>query len=153
VTHDIYPGQAVALTLIFEGTEGEIFAMPVGALATDFPPDDASLIAANAIGVLNKSGFDVWMLLENRGEEVDALAEMISDSGGSAGLMQSPPNPEIPALPLEIPANGMIEFLPEATFIQVSQLETPPDDAAILTLAFASGRKLTVAVPITGETR
>lgn len=149
VTHDIYPGQAVALTLTFADVDGATFDILVGALATDFPPEDDTLIAANALATPNADGgCDITVILNNRGVQDEALTDIIMNMDTAVGLAQNPLLSKIPSLPLDIPAGDAFAFQPDDIFI-VIDLALAPGDAFPLTLTFASGESITVAVPIT----
>lgn len=149
VTADVYPSEAVPLTLTFADASGATFDRVVGAVATDFPPEDDGLIAANALGILGESGIDVQLVLENRGDQDDAVTAITSGAGGTITLDQNPLLSKIPELPVNIPAHGTFAFSPDDIYI-VSDLALAQGEAFPLTLEFASGKTLTVAVPITG---
>ncbi len=132
VIEDIYPGEAIPLTLTFADADGKTFAVPVAALATDTPPADDALIAANAAAIENEDGtLSVNLILDNRGDQPETLTGAISASV-TVNFEQT-----------EIPAQT-----------QTSLTEIPglsgalKNDAFQLTLIFDSGKQITLAVPV-----
>lgn len=143
VTRDLYPGDAVALTLTFADASSATFDVVVGALATDDPPDDDSLIAANAWGAPDEDGlFQAHVLLVNRGVETDTLP----DAEGAV-IFALPGIEEV-----ESSVSETVNIMPGETHeltIPVPGLGSqPPSEAFPLTLTFQSGKTLTVAVPV-----
>ena len=147
VSRYIYPGDVVALKLTFQDSAGETFAVPVGALALDAPPEDETLIAANALAQPNTDALDVSLLLDNRGE-ADALTGVSSSLGGTAALLSRQDGRVMPYTTLDIAAQAQTTFAADGVFIQLSDFAAMPADAFTLTLEFASGRTLTAAVAL-----
>jgi copper(I)-binding protein len=151
VTHDIYPGEAVALTLSFADADGETFDVTVGALATDFPPEDDTLIAANASAQVSDTVIDVSLILDNRGDEADTLTSVTSAPDANAELIDAMDADSAPLASLDIPAQAQTAFDADSAIIRLTDLELTAGDVFPITLTFASGKTLTIAVPIVGD--
>jgi copper(I)-binding protein len=137
VSEDIYPGQAVPLTLTFADPDGKTFKVLVAAIATDFPPAADSLIAANATAIKNEDDtLSATLILDNRGNTAETLTGAIS-----ARVTINVPQTEIPAHKqvalTDIP--GLAGALRKA-------------EAFPLTLTFESGKQITLAVPVQAST-
>lgn len=152
VTADVYPAQTITMTLTFEDADGAAFEMPVGALATDLPPEDEALIAANAVAqpdAFDDQALAIAFVLKNRGDQAESLVGFSVGADATVELAQNPLLSKMAMLPLEIPAGGAFVFQPDDMFLKTDLLLTA-GDAFPLTLEFASGKTLTVAVPVVG---
>ncbi len=150
VAHDIYPGQAVALTLTFADSSGATFDVPVAAIATDDPPQDDPLIVANALAQpdpTDDTALDISLILDNRGDADDTLTGVSSDIGTTV-LLSMTDSRALPYTTVDVPAQQQTAFTPDGVFIRLSDPTQPPGDAFPLTLTFASGKTITVAVPV-----
>jgi len=136
---DIRSGDAVPLTLTFADVNGARFSVVTAGLATDFPPEASSIIAANAVGTLNADGtVDVSLILDNRGGQGDTLVGVASVPNATSGIVDG----EAVLASLEVPAGR------QAVMIHLSDFEAPPDKMMTLTLTFAAGGELTLAAPV-----
>lgn len=147
VTHDLFADTAETLVLNFADSSGATFDVTVGALVTDLPPEESTMIVANAVSeITDFSTLDVSLIIDNRTEQTGTLIAATSDFGHAE--FQVPLSQRIaPAETLEIPAqtqtsvgsNGLIRFF---------DLPTTSIEAFPLTLTFESGKVITVPVPI-----
>ena len=112
--------------------DGNTFDVPIAALATDTPPADDPLIAANAVALESDDGtLSVDLILENRSDQPEALTGAISTSV-TVNVDQT-----------ELPAHQQI------TLTDIPGLAGAlKKDAFQLTLTFDSGRQITLAVPV-----
>ena len=154
VTEDIYPGEAVPLTLTFADSKGITSSMVVAAVATDTPPSDNSIIAANAVAGPSERDLGVSLILENRGDEADTLMSITSNITKSGVFVQPPPpnvsTTETITTSLEIPAHTQIVLGPPEMYIRMERLKPSPPSAFAFTLTFASGKTITLAAPVFG---
>lgn len=151
VMHDIYPGAAVALTLTFANADGETFNVPVGALASDFPPEESTLIAANASAQVSETGLDVSLILDNRSEAAETLTGVTSIPEADATLVDLSESDDALLETLDIAPTAQTSFSADGVSIRLPDLGLTTGDAFPLTLTFESGKTLTVAVPVIGE--
>ena len=149
VAHDIYPSQAVALTLTLSDSSGAIFTVPVGALTTDEPPADDPLIVANALAQTDDQALDVSLILDNRGAQADTLTGASSDVAKTVTLVEHG-NPARSLDTLDVPPQAQTTLSPDGVFIRLTDLTQPPSEAFVLMLSFKSGKTVTVAVPLLG---
>jgi len=137
VSSDIYPGDAIPLTLTFADPNGSTFDVRVAAIATDDPPVDDPLIVANAAAVKNDDGtLNVALLLDNRGDQPDTLTGAIS---------------------ARVTVNVALTNIPAQTQVALTDISglagaLKKADAFPLTLTFDSGRQITLAVPVQSGT-
>lgn len=153
ISRDVYPGDTVALTLTFADSSGATFEQPVAALALDAAPAEATLIAANALAQPNAAdahALDVSLLLDNQGD-ADTLTGVSSSLGGTTLLLLEQAGRVMPYTTLDIAAQTQTVLSPDGVFIRLSDLAALPIDAFSLTLTFASGRTITLAVPVAAE--
>lgn len=150
VTDNVYPGQAVALTLTFEDADGASYAVPVGALATDLPPEDETLLAANAVAQPVDDGLDISLILDNRGDTDETLTGVSIDFDATVTMLTLFDGRVQPYTTIDVPAHAQTIFAPDAVAIRLTDLAETPAGAFPVTLKFESGRTLTVAIPITG---
>lgn len=149
VLRDVYPGEAVALTLTFADSEGDEFDAQIGALATDFPTEDDLLIVANAKAVALEDGaVDLSLVLDNRGE-ADRLIGVSSTPPATSSLIQ-PEDGSVP-LTVDIPEQARAAFSAGSVIIHLTDFEEIPDTAFTIVLTFESGKEITLAVPIIEE--
>lgn len=137
VSEDIYPGEAVPLTLTFADSDGKTFDVPVAAIATDFPPVDDSLIVANAYAVKNEDDtLSASLILDNRGDQAETLTGAIST------------RVTINVASTDIPAHTQV------TISDISGLAGALKKEATfpLTLTFESGKQITLAIPVQSST-
>jgi copper(I)-binding protein len=154
IARDVYPGDAIPLTLTFVDKGGKSFDLPVGALALDAPPEDDTLIVANTVAQpdpLEENALDVSLVLDNRGDQADMLTGAVSMEGAPA-LLTYLPGPRVsPYTSVEIAAQAQTPLVaPDGIFIRLSNLTRKDGGAFALTLTFESGKSLTVAVPVVG---
>lgn len=150
-TRDVRPGEAVALTLTFADLNGETFDVPVAALATDFPTEELVLTVANPVAVLAEDGtLDVALNLENAGDAVESLTAVSSVPASTALLLQINDGETMPYTSVDVLPQQTTTFSLEGTFVRLSDVAAEPGNAFTLTLEFASGKMLTVAVPVIG---
>lgn len=139
VTEDIRPGDAVPLTLTFADMNGARFDVVTAGIATDFPPEESTIIAANAVGMVNDDGtVDVSMIIDNQREEIDHLVNVASMPNATSGIVDGE----------AVLASAEIGVGRQALTIHLSDFETVPDEALVLTLTFEAGGELTLAVPV-----
>ncbi len=153
VTHDLYPGDAVALTLTFADSSGATFDVPVAALATDDAPTEDMLIAANALAQPapdDPTALDVTLVLDNRGASGDSINGASSDLAGTVNLMHFAESGTLPFESIYVPPQTQTPLTTDTAFIRLSDLPDPLPEALPLTLSFASGKTVTIAVPIAG---
>lgn len=142
VIADIRPGDAVPLTLTFTDANGARFDVVTAGLATDLPPEESSIIAANAVGVANEDGsVDVSMIVDNRGETSDRLVGVTSVPNATSGIVDGE----------AVLASAEIGVGRQPLTIHLSDFEAPPEGALVLTLTFEAGGELTFAVPVHGD--
>lgn len=152
LTENVYPAQTISMTLTFEDADGATFDMPVGTLVTDLPPEDDTLVAANAVAqpdMFDDQALAIAFVLENRGDQAESLVGFSVGAEATVELAQNPLLSKMAMLPLEIPAGGAFVFQPDDVFLKTDLLLTPGNSFP-LTLEFASGKTLTVAVPVVG---
>jgi copper(I)-binding protein len=150
-TRDVRPGEAVALTLTFADPNGDTFDVPVAALATDFPTEEVVLTLANPVAVLAEDGtLDVALNLENAGDAVESLTAVSSVPASTALLLQINDGETMPYTSVDVLPQQTTTFSLEGTFVRLSDVAAEPGSAFTLTLEFASGKMLTVAVPVIG---
>ncbi|MFN8448685.1 MAG: copper chaperone PCu(A)C [Anaerolineae bacterium] len=151
VTADVYPGEAVPLTLTFADASGATFDRVVGAIATDFPPEDDGLIVANALAQRDPAdpySLDVSLVIDNRGDEADMLTGVASIPTTTPNLTQFVRNDSNDPDTVEIPAQAQTVFSMTGAIIRDNSLAQTPITVFPLTLSFQSGRSQTIAVPI-----
>ncbi len=154
IARDVYPGDAVALTLTFADKNGGKFTLLVGALALEDPPEDgASMIAANAVATadpVDAKAFDVSLVLDNRGE-ADSLTGAVTSEGAASLMSYMSGQRVMPYSTVDIPAQAQTALTaPDGIFARVGNLTHAKADAFSLTLTFESGKTVTVAVPVAG---
>lgn len=152
-TRDIHPGEAVALTLTFADADGETFDVPVAAYATDFPPPEDALMIANASADLGDEGtLNVLLLVANRGAVAETLTTVTTVPVSTAVLLWREQRSPFPISAVELPPQAETPFAPPAVFVSIrlSEFVAAPQSAFTLTLEFASGKTLTLAVPVIG---
>lgn len=150
ISRDVYPGDTVGLTLALQDSSGASFDLPAAALALDFPPEDETLIVANALAqpdATDASALDVSLVLDNRGD-ADVLTGVSSDIGRKAAILSLTDGRVFPYSTLDIAAQAQTAFTSDGIFIRLSDLTEIPGEAFALTLTFASGKTLTVGVPV-----
>lgn len=139
VIADIRPGDAVPLTLTFADANGARFDVVTAGVATDFAPEENALIVANAIGTVNEDGtVDVSLIVGNRGEQADTLIGVASVPGATSGIVDG----EAVLASVDVPAGQ------QAVTIHLSDFETTPEGALVLTLTFEAGGDVISAVPL-----
>ena len=148
LTHDIRPGEAVVLVLTFANGDGATFDVTVAGIASDLPPERETLIAANALGRLAEEGSaNIALILDNRDAQPDSLIGIDSVPAAQIRLFQ-PSSGEVAGFTrVELPASEQTLFAADRLIIRLEGADELPG-AVLLMLTFASGRELTVAVPI-----
>ncbi len=141
VTHDLYPGGAVTLTLTLADASGATFDLPVAALVTDYPPEAGSLNVANAQAIINgQGGLDFSFVIDNQGDQDDTLIGY--STNGEPGTMD--------AAPVALPAGAQTTVNLNNALLMDNLLVG--GSAFPLTLTFASGATQTVAVTVVDPT-
>lgn len=150
-TRDVRPGEAVALTLTFADPNGDTFDVPVAGLATDLPPEEAALRIANPVAVMADDGaLDIALDIENAGDAAETLTTIVSVPASTALLLQINDGETMPYTTVDVLPQQTTVFSLEGIFIRLSEVAGEPGNAFTLTLEFASGMTLTVAVPVIG---
>lgn len=150
-TRDVRPGEAVALTLTFADADGETFDLPVAALVTDFPTEEGVLTLANPVAVVADDGtLGVALDIENTGDAAETLTAVSSVPASTALLLQGSEGETTPNTSVDVLPQQTTTFSLEGMFIRLSDFATELGSAFTLTLEFASGKTLTVAVPVIG---
>ena len=139
VIEDVRPGDAVPLTLKFADADGATFEVVTAGLATDLPPEDGAIIAANAVARANEDEtLDVSLILDNRGEAKDTLVGVSSNPAATVGLIDG----EAVLASIELPA------VQQTVTIHLSDFSETPVGALVLTLTFETGGEVIVAAPV-----
>lgn len=96
-----------------------------------------------------------YMLIENRGGQPDKLIAVETNAAASAELHLSKIEDGMAKMEpveggIEIPANGSVELKPGSYHVMLMGIAKPfvPGDSIVLTLKFASGAALHLAVPV-----
>ena len=136
---DLYPNTAIPLMLVFEDADGMAFDITVAALVTDFPPEDDTLIAANAWAVVSDpSTAEVYLTLDNRGEEDEVLVGAANETAATTRIVGL----ETPT----IAAGEQLQFAPDELAVRLEGLSGTLTMAFPLELQFESGKTLIVPV-------
>ena len=148
VLKDIYPGQAIPLTMTFAAGDGVTFDMQVGAMATDFPPDQDPLIVGNPTAWANSlfpETLVVVLILDNRGDQADKLMSVTSDLPGMQNISVSSVEQATGQVlsEVDVPAQTLINLA-----LRLSNFTQLPSAAFPLSLTFESGKTIIVAVPL-----
>ena len=157
VFNDIYPGEAVALTLTFKDSGGATFSIPVGAIAGDNPPAADPLIVANAIAqpdASNPQALDVSLIFDNIGTQGDTLTGASSTTASSAALMHFSQSGIAPFASIYVPPQAQTILTPQTAFIQVSGLAaiaTPDATAATMSMSMPAATQASMSMPASTE--
>jgi copper(I)-binding protein len=146
LTRDLYPDEAVKLMLTFADSSGATFEVPVGAVVTDFPPEESTIRVLNVAAVQADDGaLELSLSIDNDSPEQELLISVTTAFEGTEWVRNEPEGfaPSIILLP-----NQEVRLTSDEAFIRVTDTgETPPDAFPII-LIFASGKIVTVGVPI-----